>query len=115
MVRSVTLIVLAYGIAAALWVSQCSGPKPVVVGTPDVEAPEQPGYLYRVTAIVRNDGVGHGEAKATFRLLEKSSGQAYQQETSVQLDRGETARVVVEIPAPPGSYEPDVEVEYPPR
>jgi hypothetical protein len=31
-----------------------------------------------------------------------------------QLEAGEEVQVAVEVPAPPGDYEPDVEVTYPP-
>jgi hypothetical protein len=114
MLRVGLLSILAV-VLATLWVSQCSGPKPSVVGSARVEAPQQPGDPYRVEASIRNDGPGHGEARVTFRLIDAGAGAAYQKDEPVELERGETARVVVEIPAPPGDYAADVDVQYPPE
>lgn len=115
MVRAIVLPILAFAVAAVLWVGQCSGPQPTVVGAPRVEEPEQPGDRYKVEATVQNGGFGQGEVRVVVRLVEKDSGEAYRKDEPLQLERGETARVVVELPAPPGEYEPEVEVEYPPR
>jgi hypothetical protein len=107
--------VVVFGIAIALWVTQCSGPRPMLVGEPTVRAPDQPAEPYHVEAHIANEGPGHGEVRVMFRLENRATGQAYQKDEMLELDRGEDARVVVEINAPPADYEPRVEVEYPPR
>jgi hypothetical protein len=112
--RAMVVPIATFAVLAVLWVTQCSGPRPTVIGAPQVQAPARPGDPLRVQATVRNDGPGHGEVRVTFRLRDPASGEAYQDDETVQLDRGETARVVGEIRAPPGSYEPEVQVEYPP-
>ena len=114
MLRGTFILLVAFAVAAVLWTTQCSGPRPSVVGAPRVSAPAQTGDPYRVEATIRNTGTGHGEARAVIRLVDVRTREAYQQQTPVQLEPGETARVAVEIPAPPGDYEPEVEVEYPP-
>src|SRR5215208_4023872 len=106
---------VVFGMVMALWVTQCSGPRPVVVGEPMVRAPDQPGEPYQVEARITNEGPGHGEVRVIVRLENRSTGQAYQKDETLELDRGEDARVVVEINAPPADYAPHVQVEYPPR
>ena len=115
MLRGIVVPVVVFIVAAGLWVSQCSGPRPSVVGSPRVVAPQQPGDTYKVETTIRNDGPGHGQARVTVRLKDTASGEAYSRDQGVELERGETARVVVELAAPLGSYEPEVEAEYPPR
>ncbi len=103
-------------VAAAIigsWVSQCSGPRPELVGSATVRSPQQPGDAYHVEAAVRNSGPGHGEVQVTARLRDRASGRAYQRDERVQLERGEQTNVVIEIFAPPGEYEPQVDVQYP--
>jgi len=114
MLRAVLMPMAALAVVAVLWVNQCSGPQPHVVGAARLEEPAQRGDPYRVGVTIRNDGKGHGEVRVTARLVDKGSGQDYQRDEPVQLDNGETARVVVEVPAPPGDYDPQVEVKYPP-
>src|SRR5689334_6177664 len=115
MLRTIVLAVVAFALSAVLWVSQCSGPRPIVVGAPRVQAPVQPGDKYTVETTIRNQGKGHGEVHVTVRLISEDSPAVYQQDESVQLQENEEVRSVVEIPAPPGTYDPQVEVEYPPR
>jgi hypothetical protein len=105
---------IALVVIGALWVSQCSGPRPVIQGV-EVEEPEESGEPYRVTATITNAGPGHGESRVLFRLREPASMRAFQYEESLQFGQGDTLRVVAEISAPPGDYTPEVEVEYPPR
>jgi hypothetical protein len=100
--------------AAFLWVTNCSGPQPSVVDV-RVTEPEMPDQPYLVEATVRNRGPGHGQINVVVRLRDMDTGDTFQDERQVQLDVGETARVVAEIMAPAGSYEPEVEVEYPAR
>jgi hypothetical protein len=112
-------VVAPVGVATALvalWVAQCSGPNPHLVES-SVDPPEPNGGPYRVHAVVRNDGPGHGEVQITFRLRDTTgeTGAVYQEDKTVVLERGEVARVVAMFPAPAGSYEPEIEVEYPPR
>jgi hypothetical protein len=97
-----------------LWVSQCSGPRPVVDSAPVVLPPEQPGQPYRVDVAIRNAGPGHGEVQVTFSLRERTTGKTYQRIDHAQLESGDLTHVAVEIPAPQGDYEPAVQVDYPP-
>src|ERR1044071_1102532 len=112
MLRTILFPVVVLAVSATLWVSHCSGPEPVIDGAPRVHAPDRPGDPFRVETTVRNQGFGHGEARVTVRLVAKDSTATYQKDESVQLEKGEAARVVVELPAPPGEYEPQVQVEY---
>ena len=112
--RGAFLSFVAFVVLATLWVTQCSGPRPVLLGPPSLQAPEQQGDAYRVEAAIYNSGLGHGEARATVRLVDVRTNAAYQAQTPVQLEAGETAKIVVDIPAPLGDYRPEVSVEYPP-
>jgi hypothetical protein len=102
------------GVIVGLWVSQCSGPRPELVGAPVLRAPTQPGAGYHVEAVVRNAGPGHGEVQIVARLRDRATGRTYQRDETGQLEAGEQAGIVVEIFAPPADYEPQVEVTYPP-
>ncbi len=97
----------------ALWVANCSGPRPAVSDVRLVP-PAGEGAPYRVEALVRNTGRGHGEVVVAVRLRDTVSGAVVQKEEQVTLDAGETARVISEIPAPRGSYTPEVSAVYPP-
>jgi hypothetical protein len=112
--RSAVGTVLAVAAAFVLWVANCSGPQPVIVGAPSVTPPTQAGQPYQVASTVANHGTGHGQVEVTFRLKNAATGEVYQRQEQVVLEADEQARVVANIPAPEGSYEPDVEVEYPP-
>jgi hypothetical protein len=112
--RPYLLGALAFAILIALWISQCSGPHAELAGAPAVRPPQQPGGAYQVEVSVRNVGPGHGEIQAIFRLRERATGRIYQVSESAQLERGEVVSLVVEIFAPPGDYEPQVELNYPP-
>lgn len=112
--RPLAIGLVAAALTALLWVANCSGPRPALEGT-RLREPEQPGDAYRLEASVRNAGPGHGEVSVLFRLVDPISGDAYEEQKQVQLERGETTRVVAEIMAPLGTYEPKVEVEYPRR
>ena len=81
-----------------------------------VEAPPEVGAPYRVVAIVRNHGSGHGEVQVTLWLRDPATGEMFQQQERVTLASEETAHVAAEILAPPGhAYAPEAEAEYPPR
>lgn len=112
--RPVLGSLIAVVAAAFLWAANCSGPRPSVLSTRLFE-PEQPGDPYRIEATVRNGGPGHGEVNLLFGLVDPAGGPPYLETKQVQLAPGETARVVAEVPAPEGNYQPKVEVEYPPR
>lgn len=101
-------------VLAGLWVANCSGPRPSVADV-QVTAPRAEGEPYLVGALIRNEGRGHGEVKVSFRLRDRASGQTVEQGAKVDLEDGETTRLVVEIQAPPGDYAPMVEAIYPPR
>ncbi|HEU5367353.1 MAG TPA: hypothetical protein VFU69_02770 [Ktedonobacterales bacterium] len=105
----VLVLVLPY-----LWVSNCSGPRPSVSGL-QVQPPQTPDGPYTLSALVTNNGPGHGQVDVTFRLRDQRSGHTFEQDETVTLEAGEQAEVSVEINAPPGNYMPEVEVEYPPR
>jgi hypothetical protein len=109
-VASVVIVVIAIG----LWVSECSGPRPVVVGDPIVRRPAQAGQAYEVEATVANTGPGHGEVQVTFRLRDTSSGRAYERLEAAELEPDERTRVVAEFNVPEADYTSEVEVQYPP-
>jgi hypothetical protein len=113
MVRLFLALVAVSGVTA-LWVSQCSGPRPVIDGAPVVRPPEQDGQPYRVDATIRNAGPGHGEVQVTVSLRDRASGQTYERVDHAQLEAGDQTHVAVEIAAPLADYEPQVHVEYPP-
>ena len=113
MVRLIVLLGLVLAVPV-LWVAQCSGPEPSVTGL-HLSEPSDEKEPYRLEAIIRNDGRGHGQVEVTFRLVDRSSGQTFEDEKKAQLEPKETTRVVAEIQAPPGNYEPMVEALYPPR
>jgi hypothetical protein len=115
MLRAIAAPIVAFALVAVLWVSQCSGPKPSVTGPARVTAPEQPGDAYRVEGTIRNDGPGHGDVRVSFKLIDRASGEAYEKDDEVHLERGDTVRVAVEMPAPPADYAAEIEAEYPPR
>lgn len=98
---------------AALWVVNCSGPRPAV-GAVRVVAPSTPGAPYRISALVRNDGSGHGQVQVTFRLRNRQTNRVYQQTESITLKADETVTAVAEFNAPAGEYVPTVDVSYPP-
>ncbi len=95
------------------WVLNCSGPRPVA-GQPQVQAPSTPGAPYQMTVVVKNDGPGHGQAQVTFDLQDTRTGKIYQQQETVTLESGQSAVVSANINAPLGSYQPSVQVSYPP-
>jgi hypothetical protein len=109
-VVSVVVAVVAVG----LWVTQCSGPRPVVVGDPMLRAPVQEGQPYEVEATVANTGPGHGQVQVTFRLRDTSNGRAYERLEEAALEPGERTRVVAEFNVAEADYTPEVEVQYPP-
>ena len=114
MKRAGTILpVVALLAVAALWVVNCSGPRPSA-SDPKVTAPSAPNQPYRVTARVENDGPGHGEVQVIFRLRDTHTGRVYQQTEMVTLQSGEAVVVGVDISAPPGDYTPEVTVNYPP-
>jgi hypothetical protein len=111
---SVVVAFLGVAIVVGLWVTHCSGPQPQVIGSPSLRAPAQPGQPYRVEAIIANPGPGQGQVQVTFRLRDAVTGLAYQSQEQADLEPGEQVRVVTEIAAPDGNYQPEVEVRYPP-
>ena len=111
-VRVFALVGMAAALVA-LWVANCSGPRPAVSDVRLV-SPAGEGAPYRVEALVRNTGRGHGEVVVEVRLRDTASGAVMQKEEQVTLDAGETARVISDVPAPPGSYTPEVQAVYPP-
>ncbi len=108
-----TLPIIALLAVAALWVVNCSGPRPSA-SDPKVTAPSAPNQPYRVTARVENDGPGHGEVQVIFRLRDTHTGRVCQQTEMVTLQSGEAIVVGVDNNAPPGDYSPEVTVNYPP-
>lgn len=109
------LIALAvFGAATVLWTQRCSGPQPEVSDLRLEEPPEE-GAPYRLEAIVRNEGPGHGQVEVTFRLMNKQTGETISEEKQARLKAGERTLVLAEIHAPRADYEPRVEVEYPPQ
>jgi hypothetical protein len=96
-----------------LWVLNCSGPRPTVTHALLIP-PRTTAGPYEAQALVSNDGHGHGQVDVTFRLRNTLTGQTMQTDSKVVLQSGETSRVIVSIPAPPGSYTLGVAASYPP-
>jgi hypothetical protein len=101
-------------LVVALWVVQCSGPRPDVVGSPTVRPPDESGQPYVVEVNVRNSGPGHGQVQVIARIRDRATGRTYQKTEQAQLEAGEETRLAIDIDAPEGEYEPRIEVEYPP-
>lgn len=99
---------------AALWVINCSGPRPSASHL-RVQPPQSAGEPYLLSAVISNGGIGHGEVEVTFSLRDRATGSIYAQSETVTLEENEQAVVTVAINAPPGSYTPQVQVDYPPR
>jgi hypothetical protein len=110
--RALSLVVVAVAVVG-LWVTQCSGPQPVVVGDPTIRPPAQAGQPYEVEATVANTGPGHGQVQVTFRLRDTSNGRAYERLEQAALEPGERTRVVAEFDVAEADYTPEVEVQYP--
>jgi len=85
-----------------------------VIGSPSLTAPAQAGQPYRIEAVIANTGPGQGQVDVMFRFRDLATGQAYQREEQADLQPSEQARIVAEIPAPAGNYQPEVDVRYPP-
>ena len=110
-------MLLSGGVASvllALWVWNCTGPKPVITAT-SLRPLTSPGAPYRVEVEIENRWRGDGEVAALVRLRDRVTGRVVQAEHKVRLDGHERALVVAELAAPPGDYIPEVMVTYPPR
>lgn len=112
--KPMLLLTVLASILTVLWVRNCSGPLPIVAGL-EIVPPGEPNAPYLLRAEVRNEGSGHGEVEVVFRLRDRRTGRTVEHSSSVELEPGEDTLVVGEIAAPPGDYEPEVEVDYPPR
>jgi hypothetical protein len=110
-VRWLILIPVILGLLT-LWVVNCSGPRPSASDL-RVQPPPAPGQEYTLSAVVHNNGSGHGAVDVTFALKDKGTGRTYSQTQSVTLDPGEEAVVSAQIRAPLGQYTPQVDLAYP--
>lgn len=104
------------GLAAVLglWAINCSGPSPTVESVRLIE-PAGPEAPYRVEAVIRNAGRGHGQVEVTFRLRDRAGDRSVEDDRKATLEPEETVLISTEIRAPIARYEPEVEVQYPPR
>jgi hypothetical protein len=114
MLRSILGVLVLVVALTALWAMNCSGPRPRVAEV-RVSEPSGDGAPYRIAADIQNTGSGHGQVAITFRLRERGSGRTIEADRKAQLEAGETTTIIAEIAAPRGDYEPEVEVDYPPR
>jgi hypothetical protein len=101
-------------IAAVLttFVVACSGPHATAT-----EARVRPSFragFYRVETRVENAG-GSGQVDLIVRLRNRETGRTVMQQQPVDVERHDHADVAVEIPAPPGNYDVEVSVRYPPE
>ncbi|MGE5334067.1 MAG: hypothetical protein ACM3N4_05150 [Nitrososphaerota archaeon] len=110
--RLILPVLMLLGVSA-LWVTNCSGPRPMVSDA-RVEAPSTPDKPYHVSARVENDSPGHGQVRVVFRLHDTTTGHVYQQSEQITLRSGEAVIVGVDINAPPGHYTPEITANYPP-
>lgn len=113
MIPRALLGLLLAAAVVALWVVNCSGPEPTIAEV-RVREPRQDGDPYRVEALIRNDGHGHGQVEVVFRLRNRATGETVEAERPATLEAGERSLISTELWAPPADYEPSVEVEYPP-
>lgn len=99
--------------AWALFLGECSGPRPAIAGVA-LRAPARAGDPWSVEAAVKNRSWGEGDVSVTLRLRD-ASGKVYQDEEKVHLGARRTIHVAGRIAAPPGDYRPDARAEYPPQ
>jgi hypothetical protein len=97
-----------------LWVANCSGPRVVVTGVEHFPPTNSAGS-HRVIAYVQNLGAGHGQVSVKLKLRDRARNLTAEDERKVTLEAHESGVIIAEIKAPPGTYVPEVEVEYPPR
>ena len=96
--------------AALALVVACGGPRVRVVDPAAAPSP-QPGHT-RVTATLVNAS-GEGDVKVTARLRDRSSGRVVSITRSVSMRAHETTQFVIDAPAPPGDYAPEVTAAFP--
>lgn len=108
------LSLLGLGTMLGMWAINCSGPRAQVESVRLIEPPN-PQAPYRLEALIRNHGPGHGQVQVIFRLHDSVAGRSLEDDRAATLDPREAVLVTTEIQAPPASYEPEVEVQYPPR
>lgn len=124
-VRLFCLILVVVGLVAL----GCSGPPapapqaqvpatkaqpPVIVSNVRLTAPTTDDAPYRIEATISHNTPG-GPAGISFRLRNRASGEIIQSNGQVQLAPGVALVAVGEVQAPRADYQPEVEVQYPPR
>jgi hypothetical protein len=108
------LSLVGLAIALGLWALNCSGPRAVVEDVRLIE-PAGPEAPYRVEALIRNSGPGHGQVQVIFRLRDPEADRSVEDDRTATLESNESVLVTADLRAPVARYEPEVEVEYPPR
>ena len=101
--------------AAALFVVNCTGPRPAVSDV-RLEEPKGESDPYVVRATIRNEWHGHGQVAVSVRLRESSGDppRTFEKQEQVSLARNGSTSLAVEIHAPRARYTPDVQADYPP-
>ncbi|MPZ13136.1 MAG: hypothetical protein GEU73_01700 [Chloroflexi bacterium] len=91
-----------------------TGPRPSVA---DVQliAPSENTGAYRVEATIQNSWLGHGQVALLVRLRDRATGATVQEDREIDLRGRERTLLVVEVQAPRGEYDAEVDVEYPAR
>jgi hypothetical protein len=89
----------------------CAGPRIRVAGAAAEPSP-QPGCT-RVIATLVNASGGEGDVKVTARVRDRASGRAFSFTRSVSVRGHDTIDVVIDVPAPPGDYTPEVSAGFP--
>jgi len=100
-------------VAPVFWVRHCTGPSPEVRET-RIVGPFSPGEPYVAEAVIHNDSWGEGPVRVVLALRDRASGLMFEEEQMVELGGGDSVLVSAEIRAPPGDYELEVDVSYPP-
>lgn len=96
---------------AAILQVGCAGPR---VTTSDVRVGAGPvAGQQRVEATLVNRG-GEGEVRANVRLHGTKGDRLYSATRTIPLKSHDRVELVVDLAAPPGSYRPEVEIEFPP-
>ena len=101
----------------------CGGPRPQLNSVRIIKA-DPNSMIQRLDIEIENTSSGEGQVSVLVRLIQGGSGlvlrsqsqskpRVYQQQARTQLKPYEILHLLFEVSAPPGIYQPKVEVQYP--
>lgn len=105
-----TAAMFALAFVIALAALACAGPRVTASDVRVLPSP-LPGHQ-RVQATLVNRG-GKGEAKVVVRLRD-AAGRTVSANHTVEFERKERVEMVLDVPAPPGTYTAELELTFPP-